>query len=174
MPKVITIPDELFGRLEALARPFIDKEPADVIRWLVEAESKSKSSQKATAPYTQVQPRIERVTIGARAPRERGVTIAMDGSPIHADTVPDLCAKVMNYLFAHKHGAMILSMSPYKTSQDRYLFSKATKHPSGKGFVTPIECHGVYVEAHKSYKTAIEQLARFASKCGVALTYKGT
>jgi hypothetical protein len=32
----IDIPDDLMAKLGELARPFVDKEPADVIRWLVE------------------------------------------------------------------------------------------------------------------------------------------
>ena len=34
MPHTITVPDELYSRLEALARPFVDREPADVIQRL--------------------------------------------------------------------------------------------------------------------------------------------
>ena len=35
MTKTVAIPDDLFAQLASLARPFLDKEPADVIRRLV-------------------------------------------------------------------------------------------------------------------------------------------
>jgi hypothetical protein len=35
----IDVPDDLMVKLEKLARPFVDKEPADVIRWLVEEQN---------------------------------------------------------------------------------------------------------------------------------------
>lgn len=92
---------------------------------------------------------------------------------MQVDTVPDLSAKVMDYLFAHGHGSKVLSLCPYKTSTKRYLYSKTPKHPNGNDFVKPISCHGLHVEAHKSYQTAIKQLAVLASKCGVRLTYVG-
>lgn len=54
----IDIPDDLLARLGKLARPFVDKEPADVIRWLVDERSngdggngdESEPTYSSTAP----------------------------------------------------------------------------------------------------------------------------
>ena len=81
--------------------------------------------------------------------------------------------QVMEYLHNHKHWDRVMAL-PYKTSSWRYLFSKTDKHPNGNDFFVPIKCHGLYVETHKNYQTAISQLAKFAAKCGVTLTYKST
>ena len=172
MNKSIVVSEGLYAQLETLARPFVDKEPADVIRWLVN-EVASKGEHQMMAPLAPPPHPFKPETAVVRVPRQRAVVVGMDGTAIHADTVPDLCAKVMDYLFAHGHGTKILGMSPYKTSTERYLFSKTPKHPNGNDFFSPISCHGLRVETHKSYQTAIKQLATFVAKCGVKLTYLG-
>jgi hypothetical protein len=168
MSKTVAIPDELYERLAALARPFLDKEPADVIRRLVDREEGEESR-----PIAGIQPPNSGDLTG-RAPRERGAVVDLDGTLIQADSVPDLCAQVMEYMHSHKHWDKVMSLAPYKTSAQRYLFAETDKHPNGKDFFVPAKCHGLYVEAHKNYQTAISQLARFAAKCGVTLKYKGT
>ena len=171
MPHTITIPDDLYARLGSLARPFQDKEAADVIRWLVEDKT-------GTALASTVLPTTAVITgpgkIEGRAPRERGATIDLGGVIIKALTVPDLCSQVMESLFARGHGSKILELAPYSTSSKRYLFAKKPVHPNGNDFVVPVKCHSLYIETHKNYKTAIEQLARLSLKCGIGLTYKGT
>ncbi len=171
MPQTITIPDDLYALLGSLARPFQDKEAADVIRWLVEAKTGT-TLPSAAPPTTAV------ITgpgeIEGRAPRQRGATIDLGGVVIKALTVPDLCSQVMESLFARGHGSKLLELAPYSTSAQRYLFAKAPVHPNGNDFVVPVKCRNLYIETHKNYKTAIEQLARLSSKCGVSLTYRGT
>lgn len=170
MAKTIVVDDALYERLALLARPFMDKEPADVVRRLVEKEV---GSDRVKHPAV-VGAAAERTAgVLARAPRERGAVVELDGTVIHADSVPDLCAKVMEFMHARGHWKKVLELAPYKTSAQRYLYSRTPKHPNGNDFFVEIKCWDVYVEAHKNYKTSIEQLARFAAKCGVTLTYRG-
>lgn len=167
MAKTIALPNELYDRLASLARPFVDKEPVDVIRWLVEKESGAvRRPTAAQSPSA--------VSVEERAPRERGAVVDMDGDIIRADSVPDLCKKVMQVLSSKGHWDKVLELAPYKTSSQRYLFSKTPKHPNGKNFFVPIKCRDVYVEAHKNYKTSLDQLKKLVAKCGMTLTYKGT
>lgn len=169
--KTITISDDLYARLGLLARPFEDKEAADVIRRLVEGKTD-------TAPLTVAMPTTTASTapgeIEGRVPRERGATIDLGGVAIKAHTVSDLCLQVMESLFAKGHGSEILALAPYNTSAKRYLFAKTPVHPNGNDFVMPVKCRGLHIETHKNYKTAIVQLGRLSAKCGVRLTYKGT
>ena len=169
MPQTITIPDDLYARLGSLARPFQDKEAVDVIRWLV--ESKTRTTVPAEALPTTVL--SDPGAIEGRAPRERGAIIDLGGVAIKAHTVPDLCSQVMEFLFAKGHGKKLLELAPYSTSAKRYLFAKTPFHPNGNDFFVPVKCHGLYIETHKNYKTAIKQLARLSSKWGIRLTYKG-
>lgn len=171
MPQTITIPDDLYALLGSLARPFQDKEPADVIRWLVEA--KTGTTLPSAAPPTTAE-FIGPGEVVGRAPRQRGATIDLDGVVIKALTVADLCSQVIESLFAGGHGSKMLELAPYSTSTKRYLFAKTPVHPNGNDFVVPVKCRNLYIETHKNYKTAIEQLALLSSKCGVRLTYKGS
>lgn len=169
MTKTIAVTDDLYQRLASLARPFLDKEPADVIRRLVDKEA-GEDERAIPTPATTG----HSAGLTHRAPRERGAVVELDGTEIRADSVPDLCSQVMEYMHSHKHWDKVMSLAPYKTSAQRYLFSKTDKHPNGNDFFVPIKCHGLYVETHKNYQTAVSQLARFAAKCGVTLKYKGT
>lgn len=168
MTKTISITDDLYQQLASLARPFLDKEPADVIRRL--AQQATEEDEKNPREFVALDPPSDLVR---RAPRERGAVVDLDGATIRADTVPDLCAQVMEYMFQKGHWDKVMRLAPYKTSAQRYLFSKTPKHPNGNEFFVPIQCRGLYVETHKNYKTSVTQLARFTSKCGVSLTYKG-
>ncbi len=169
MSQTIVVPDELYARLAALARPFQDKEPADVVRWLVE-------SKEGGAPRAGAGQALTPQTLGVlegRAPRERGAVVDLDGVVIKALTVPDLCAQVMDFLHAKGHGKKLLELAPYATSSKRYLYAKSPVHPNGNEFFSSIKSHGLFVETHKNYKTAIGQLSQLAAKCGVKLSYKG-
>jgi hypothetical protein len=167
MGKMIAVSDQLYERLAKLARPFVDKEPADVIAWLADLQQgKSEQFSAKAAPSI--------ADVSERAPRERGAIVDLDGTTVRADSVPDLCSKVMEYLHAQGHWSKVAGLAPYKTSAQRYLFSKIPKHPNGNDFFVPVKCREMYVEAHKNYKTSIEQLARLTAKCGVRFSYKGT
>ena len=109
MPQTITIPDDLYARLGSLARPFQDKEAADVIGWLVEDKTGSISPSAAPPPIAvSTGPGM----IKERIPRERGATIDLGGVLIKALTVPDLCSQVMESLFARGYGSKILALAP--------------------------------------------------------------
>ncbi len=171
MPQTITIPDDLYARLGSLARPFQDKEAADVIRWLVESKAGSAEPTKTIQTIAVSSGPGE---INGRAPRERGALVDLGGVEIRAHSVPDLTAKVIEFLFAKGHGNKLIELAPYSTSAKRYLFSKSPFHPNGNDFFNPIKCHSLHIETHKNYRTALEQLARLSSKFGIRLTYKGT
>lgn len=171
MAQTITIPDNLYVRLKSLARPFVDKEAADVINWLVNNETEKSGGEASSPPEST---RFNTTAISGRAPRERGATIDLDGTVINADSVPDLCIQVMEFLYSKGHWNKVLELAPYKTSSKRFLFSKTTVHPNGKDFFVPVKYRGLYIEAHKNYKTALDQLSKFLLKCGIKLTYIGT
>ena len=171
MTQTITIPDDLYAILCSLARPFKDKEPADVIRWLVESKKGTTLSSTALSTNEVFSGHGE---IVGRVPRERGATIDLGGVEIKALTVSDHCSQVIEFLFAKGNGSKLLALAPYSTSAKRYLFAKTPIHPNGNDFVVPVKCRNLYIETHKNYKTAIAQLARLSWKFGIKLLYKGT
>jgi len=165
MVKTIALSDEVFAMLEKLARPFEDKEPEDVIRRLLgcaPAKDLTKFGiiDKTTANYAII-----------RAPRERGAVVELDGERISATTVPDLCAKVLEFIYAKGLWGKLESLAPYKTSSKRYLFATQPKHPQGNDFFVPLKFRNMYMEAHKNYDTTIKQLSLLASQLGIAFKY---
>jgi hypothetical protein len=171
MPRTITVPDELYSRLEALARPFVDKEPADVIQRLIDVQGEEERSDRCTP--LELSPLMASTLVDERVPRERGAIVNIDGHVIHADSVRDLYEQILQYLARHKTWDRVVQLVPYKTSSRRFLIAQSPVHPNGNPFVVPVEHHGLYMESHKNYQTAITQLARFLSKCGSTLTYLG-
>lgn len=164
MPKTISLSDEVFARLQALAKPFEDREPEDVIRRLLD-NGATKSVAIPSNRNVTTQPKV------VRYPRERGAVVELNGERISATTVPDLCIKVMEFIFLKGLWSQFESLAPYKTSAKRYLFSKTPTHPQGNDFFVPLKYRNMYMEAHKNYETTIKQLGNLLSQLGVTFKY---
>lgn len=164
MVKTISLSDDVYTRLEALARPFEDREPEDVIRRLLDGETIKEVAKPRGGGN------ISETTV-IRAPRERGTVVELDGDMITATTVPDLCTKVMEYIYSKGLWDKFESLAPYKTSAKRYLFAKSPKHPQGNDFFVPLKYRNIYMEAHKNYETTIKQLSRLLSQLGITFKY---
>lgn len=156
--RTINLPDELYERLERLARPFMDKEPADVIQHLLD-QLGNEDRREMIAP-----PSVDR-----RFPRERGIRIAIDGRIIEANSVREMYERSLIHLQSTPAWEVIVRRIPYATSSNRFLIANSSTHPNGKNFVIPVERDGFYMEAHKDYNTAVRQLSAFLAKCGVRL-----
>jgi hypothetical protein len=176
MERKIAIPEDLYARLEALARPFEDREPADVIRRLIDSQASNQNSSSSFPPSpsslasTRDAPASQ---VNGRVPRERGATVKLNGHVLHADSVRDLYEQTLHYLSSNAAWDRVVQLAPIKTSSRRYLISKDPTHPNGNPFVIPVHHRGLYMEAHKNYQTAISQLSRLLAKCGIEFTYIG-
>jgi len=160
MSHQITVSDQVFARLKNLAEPFVDRAPEDVIRRLLD-ERDSKSGGSGVQMKSNI-------SISSRVPRERGITVEIDGQRIDAVSVRALYEEALK-LFVAKHIARLKSIVPMKTSERRFLIALEDKHPSGRSFVIPVEYRGFYMEAHKDYKNAIEHLRSLCGRLGVTL-----
>lgn len=172
MPSTVHLPDDLFARLAALAHPFVDKEPADVIRRLL-AEHDARSPKPVASTRAIETPVETSRPVSTRIPRERGARVEISGHVITADSVRDLYEQVLRYLAGNGTLERLKPLLPFKTSSKRYLIAQKPVHPNGKSFVVPVEHRGLFMEAHKSYQTALAQLGHFLSKCGHTLRYLG-
>lgn len=164
MAKTISLSDDVYARLQELARPFEDREPEDVIRRLL-----GDASTKDVA-----NPSVDRHTnelAVVRAPRERGTVVELNGERISATTVPDLFTKVMEFIYLKDLWKNFEDLAPYTTSAKRYLFAKSPKHPQGNDFFVPLKYRNIYMEAHKNYETTIRQLDRLLSQLGISFKY---
>ncbi len=109
MTKTIAVTDDLYERLASLARPFLDREPADVIRRLVDKEA-GESGRAVPTPATTG----HSAGLTHRAPRERGAVVELDGTEIRADSVPDLCSQVMEYMHSHERWGKVVKAANLK------------------------------------------------------------
>lgn len=166
MSHQITVSDQVFVRLKNLAEPFVDREPQDVIRRLLDERESKLSNAEVQMKSNQGLSPISRV------PRERGTTVEIDGQKIDAVSVRALYEEALK-LFVGRHVAKLKSVVPMKTSDKRFLIALEDKHPSGRRFVIPVEYRGFYMEAHKDYKNGIEHLRALCNRLGLELEYLG-
>jgi len=167
---MIEVSDEDYARLAALAQPFVDTKPGDVVhRVLVDREEgfPGRPGLPVGGPSAPPMP------LEVRTPRERGVKVDIGGHVVTADSVRDLYYQALGVLLKNGWAKCIRDRVPHKTSSRRYLVSDRPVHPNGNAFVVPVERDGLFMEAHKSYRTAVSQLAHFLSKCHVTLRYLG-
>ena len=171
MGHIIHVSEDTMSRLKSCAEPFIDKEPEDVIRRLLDTYEKPNGRGSRSAnPSRQTQdPTISRV------PRERGVVVELDGHRIAAVSVRDLYGQALRVLVDNRR-EILDKVLPFKTSDERYLLAKKPIHPSGNPFVMPAPhngYHGYYMESHKDYKNATAHLQLLARKLDLKFLYIG-
>lgn len=169
MPNV-SLSDDVYVQVRTLAR-FAGCSDNEVIRRLLE-----RLEPKDAAPAPRSYPSPASTDDGARylpgrAPRERGATVRLGGELLRVDSVPDLFEHVLRHIVKHGKRNEVTRMLPYKTSAQRYLIAEKPVHPSGKDFYVPVKHGGLYMEAHKSYRTAIKDLAEFLRALGVPFEY---
>ena len=169
MSRAITVPDDLYRRLVELAA-FAGCDPTAVIRRLLDSLTTNQRSLEPgmTRP---ADGRMAEAPVGARPPRGRGATVELAGQVIEVDSVRDLYERVLRHVVKGGKKDEVRALLPYKTSSQRYLIAEKSRHPNGKPFFVPVEHGGLYMEAHKSYHTAVSQLAEFLSKIDVSFRY---
>ena len=173
----IQLSDEILDRLKALAEPFVDKEPEDVIRRLLHnheraARGLAQGASVSDSLSEMVSANLMGRSTKSRVPRERGAEVEIGRQRIRAVSVRDLYEQALRLLIEN-HEAQLASLLPFETSRVRYLVADKPLHPSGKPFVVPAEYHGYYMEAHKDYKIAIEHLGKLAKRLGLPFRYLG-
>jgi hypothetical protein len=171
----ITVSDETFMRLKALAEPFIDQ-PEDVIRRLLDQNGRpldpAKPSRKSNGPTGAPVPVQRDRSPDSRLPRERGARVQIGDYRIEAVSVRELYQQALKFL-VENHKAKLQTILPHRTSSERYLIAHEPVHPSGNPFVVPVEFRGFHMEAHKDYKNAVEHLRILAGRLGLTLQYLG-
>jgi len=174
----VTLSEGLFVRLQKLAVPLVDK-PADVIERLLSHYEKTGSETSkvdtGVGASTGSKPSslVREAKVEERIPRERGVTIEIDGHVIRAISVKEMYQETLRYLLDNGHAKRVKDLVPFSTSSLRYLIADRPVHPNRKDFFVPVKCGGYFMEAHKSYKTGIEHLSQFIAKMGLKLKYRG-
>jgi hypothetical protein len=166
MPSIV-ITNETLERIKDLAEPFVDKQPEDVIRRLLNEHGVSTTKDGHHARKdTRTSAAAQRIS--RRLPRERGIILELDGRRFQAVSVRDLYQQVLAFL-VDDHGPKLAAVAPFKTSNRRYLLAKEPTHPGGNHFVIPVEYRGYCLEAHKDYKNGISHLGNLVRRLGLRL-----
>lgn len=172
MAHQISVSDVVFERLKRLAEPFIDREPEDVLRRLLDHyestlddPAQSKTAIRLPAPHENLSPI-------SRAPRERGTIVQIGDKKIEAISLRALYAEALK-LFVERYSSKLKSVVPLKTSSQRYLIALKPIHPSGKSFFKPVDFNGFYMESHKDYRNGIAHLRILCARLGLAFKYLG-
>ena len=174
----VTLSEGLFVRLQKLAVPLVDK-PSDVIERLLRHYEKTGSEASkvdtgvGASTGSKSSSLVREAIIAERIPRERGVTIEIDGHVIRAISVKEMYQETLRYLLDNGHSKRVKDLVPFSTSSLRYLIADRPVHPNRKDFFVSVKCGGYFMEAHKIYKTGIELLSQFIAKMGLKLKYLG-
>jgi hypothetical protein len=159
MPLTVSLPDELVSRLGALAIPFVELTPVDVITRLVNSPESTRGHDSTA--------RTERVIVD-RFPRQRGIRARVGDELIVAHAVKDLYDQTLKALGRSGKLEELLEILPVRTSSKRYLAAKEPIHPNGNSFFVPVRHASVFMETHKSYQTAVSHLAGMLTRIGVS------
>ena len=165
MPQIM-VSDEDFARLKVKAEPFIDKDPGDVVRKLLDFYE---DAHDKDSPDLKTEARSSGFSV-VRRPRQRGCHVILDGQSLEAITVGDLYRQALAYL-VENYEENLNDLLPFKTSELRYLVALEPQHPSGRSFVSPVEVKGYYAESHKNYQNAVQSLQRLCGRMGIDLDY---
>ena len=178
MGPVLTVSDETYERLSQLGMGLFTE--AEVLDRLLSKATHTKPERPITPrnpvasadarPYAVVHSASSQGLPG-RVPRQRGVSIAVGEQRIVADSVSDLYEQVLRHLVDTGAMASLMPHIPFKTSSKRVLVSQTPTHPAGHDFVVPVKYGGFYMEAHKSYQTAISALRKFLARGNITMSY---
>lgn len=167
MSRVIRIPESTFQRLQKLAAPLVDT-PASVIEKLLDFYD---TQEDKDLPEIEVSGAHLPDDLSGRVPRQRGVTVQVDGQAIKAVSVPDLYDQILRFICDKGHIKKLKRHLPLATSSKRYLIATDPVHPNGKNFVLPVKYKGYCMEAHKDYKNGVNHLRKMLDLCGLSLSY---
>ena len=177
MTRIIRIPDELYERLQAHGVAFVDTE-ATVIGRLLNFYDEKAGRNGGTQPIDadgalRANSARGARTPSSRAPRERGVTVELEGELIHASSLREMYERALQLVVERSEKSRLEQLVPFATSGVRYLIAKKPVHPNGNEFVKPVRYGGYYMESHKDYRNGMRHLSKFVEKLGLTLRYLG-
>jgi hypothetical protein len=159
----------LFNETEVLDR--LVSNALAVLPETPETPSSANSDIDDFVGFTRSKVRSQGQGLPGRFPRQRGVAISIGTQRIVGDSVSDLYEQVLRYLVDSDLISELTPYLPFSTSSKRFLISRTPKHPAGHDFVVPVKYGGFYMEAHKSYQTAISALSKLMTRANIDLVY---
>ncbi len=93
------------------------------------------------------------------------LVLSIKGKKISGNTVKTFYKNIIEFLIAEKIN--IDSKVPFGTGKIRYLINCENKHQNGVKFTAPIKVDKYFIETHKSYAGAINDIEKFLHALGV-------
>ena len=180
MSPTINLPESVHSKLQKLGGSLFTV--AEVIERLVSDFEQHGNNVSAASPAVITRPtnevpirseprNIQGIT--EREPRQRGITVEVDGRRNVGSTVKDLYDQVLRLLVDSDQIQRLRPYVPFRTSRVRYLIALNPVHPRGNKFVSPIQYSGFFMETHKSYATAVSCLSQFLAKAQIKVRVLG-
>ena len=180
MSKTIVVTEDVHSRVRQLAR-FSGCDEGEVVRRLLESLENANVDDESTPTArtrtaSDTSDTSDAADLGGRylpgrAPRERGAKIRIGSEIFRVDSVRDMFETVLRFLTKTGNSDALRSVLPFKTSSQRYLIALKPVHPNGNSFFVPVHQGSLYMEAHKSYKTAVADLHDFLGQLKVPFEY---
>ena len=171
MLRSIAVSDKVHARVRQLAR-FGGFDENEVIRRLLDQlETDAAALPKTDPSVSQGSMASGGRYLPGRAARERGARVRLGSETIQVDSVRDLFETVLRFVSKNGKRDLVKTLLPFKTSSQRFLISEKPIHPNGKPFFVPVQVGGFYMEAHKSYRTAIADLEDFLGHVKIPFQY---
>jgi hypothetical protein len=172
MAEQIRISSQTLNRLKALAMPYVDREPEDTLKRLLDQAEARDRGETCTPHDSSPLRAIQRQDPIERIPRSRGAVVKIGSQHIQAASVRDLYEQALKYL-VETHAKALSEITPFSTSRQRHLIAKGDRHPTGHKFVVPVTYKGYYMEAHKDYRNGIRHLEQLAKRLKLDFKYDG-
>ena len=96
------------------------------------------------------------------------IHIKIDGQNIEKPSVSKLYLAVLELL--DTAGKLNKLQLPILNGPKQYLIATEPRHPSGKDFIRDIEYNGYFMEANKSRESAVRDIKKLATACGVSFS----
>jgi hypothetical protein len=160
--KTIEVSDEVHDQLVQLAGRLFS--PSEVIQRLVQMAAAERGEERGIA--------LREPSAGnfrTRGPRERGISVMVEGHRIDAVSVRDLFEKILKWLVDRGPIERVEPALPLRTSNQRFLIARKPVHPHGNDFVVPVGYKGYSMEAHKNYENAMSGLKQLARVGGFSI-----
>jgi hypothetical protein len=119
------------------------------------------------APSASPGPRPGAATQVASGFKQQGTRVRIGDQTFVAGSVPDLYLQILKWLVDSGSISALQQHLPYATSGKRYLLATTPVHPQRNPFRVPVEYRGYYLEAHKSYATAVAAMDSMLRQIGL-------
>ncbi|MDP9437444.1 MAG: PD-(D/E)XK nuclease family protein [Actinomycetota bacterium] len=96
------------------------------------------------------------------------IKIQIGTTTLEESSVPKLYKRVLEFL--DKQGCLKTIQLPLRGGPTRYLIARSSAiNPDGRDFISPVEHNGIFMETNYSRQSALNELPKLLSECGLQM-----